>query len=199
MAEPAAVVRPVLTLPMPEAEALAQAYRAAGTILEYASGGSTVLAGERPQGTIFSVESDAAWLAGLQAWFDAHPPFSRVVLHHADIGPTRTWGFPKGRGSVDLWPGYAMTVWERDDFLPPDLVLVDGRFRLACMLTTLYAIDRPTVLLVDDYAERPAYHRIETLAGRPEMIGRMARFALTPMNDLPVDLDWIAESFADPS
>lgn len=192
------MTRPILTLPQAEAEALTEAYQAAGVILEYGSGGSTVLAGERPEGVIFSVESDAAWLADLRAWLVAHLPRSRVVLHHADIGPTRAWGFPKGRKAIDLWPAYAFSVWERPDFQAPDLVLVDGRFRLACMLTTLFSITRPTVLLVDDYADRPAYHRFETLAGRPRMIGRMAFFNLTPAPDLPQDIGWIAASYTDP-
>lgn len=193
------LTRPVLTMPEAEAAALAAAYAAADVILEYGSGGSTVLAGDRAQGAVFSVESDRDWLAGMQAWFDHHPPASRVILHHADIGPTRAWGFPKGKSKIDRFPAYPLSVWERADFLAPDLILVDGRFRLACMVTALYAIARPTVLLVDDYADRPAYHRFETLAGCPTMTGRLARFDLTPPPDLPPDADWIAASFIDPN
>lgn len=199
MADPALYEPPALTMPKAEAAALTEAYLSAGTILEYGSGGSTVLAAGRARGLIISVESDALWLDGLREWFRRHPPKSRVVLHHADIGPTRGWGFPRNRRRIDAWPGYALSVWDRPDFEAPDLVLVDGRFRLACMLTTLYAIERPTVMLVDDYAARPAYHRIETLTAPPQMIGRMARFDLSPMTDLPADQEWIPASFADPS
>lgn len=190
--------RPVLTMPPAEAGALAAAYRAADVVLEYGAGGSTLVAADRPQGVIFSVESDREWLKAMESWFSANPPASRVVLHHADIGPTRSWGFPQGRKRIETWPGYALSVWERDDFGHPDVVLVDGRFRLACMVTTLYSIERPTVLLVDDYAGRPAYHRFEDLAGRPQMTGRMAHFDLTPRSDLPEDLSWIAAAFTDP-
>jgi hypothetical protein len=191
--------RPVLTLPKAEAAALTEAYGTARVILEYGSGGSTVLAGDRAEGVIFSVESDAAWMADLEAWFDAHPPQSPVILHHADIGPTRAWGFPRGKAAMDRWPAYALSVWERPDFRAPDLVLVDGRFRLACMLTTLYTIQAPTVLLVDDYVDRPAYHQFETLACRPFLIGRMACFTLTPNPDLPAPAGWIADSYCDPA
>ncbi len=193
------LTRPELTLPEAEARVLTQAYQAADVILEYGSGGSTLIAAERAQGTIFAVESDARWLADLRAWLEAHPPASRVILHHADIGPTRAWGFPKGRKRLESFPLYALSVWERDDFLAPDLVLVDGRFRLACMLATAYAIERPTILLVDDYADRPAYHRFESIAGPPAMTGRLARFDLIPRTDLPEVSGWIAASFIDPS
>ena len=60
--------RPVLTLPPAEAEALRAAYAIADVILEYGSGGSTALAAEMPGKTVFSVESDAAWLAGMQGF-----------------------------------------------------------------------------------------------------------------------------------
>ena len=193
-----ALARPALTLPAAEAEALTEAYRTAGTILEYGTGGSTLIAAERPSGTIFAVESDPDWLAQMRAWFDAHPPRARVHLHHADIGATRAWGFPRGHGAVARWPDYALSVWRRPDFIAPDLVLVDGRFRLACMITTLASITRETVLLVDDYAGRPAYHPFETLAGRPTMIGRMAFFHLAPGLSVPHGADWVVAAYTDP-
>jgi hypothetical protein len=191
--------RPKLTMPPAESAALRDAYAGARVIVEYGSGGSTVLAGERPEGTVFSVESDALWLADMARWFAVHPPKSRVELHHADIGPTRAWGFPKGRKARDSWPDYALSVWDRPDFITPDLVLVDGRFRLACMLTTLYAITGPTILLVDDYIDRVPYHRFESLVGAPMLIGRMARFDITPQPLPERDLGWIADSYNDPT
>jgi hypothetical protein len=199
MADLAAPMRPTLTLPPAEAAALQEAYAQHRVILEYGSGGSTVVAGERAEGVIFSVESDANWLADMARWFDVAPPVSTVHLHHADVGPTRAWGFPTNRKFVAKWPDYALSVWDRPDFEAPDLVLVDGRFRLACMLTTQFGIERPTVLLVDDYVDRPGYHRFETLAGAPTLIGRMARFDLSPRPMPPEALEWIASSYTDPN
>ncbi|MDP4033725.1 MAG: hypothetical protein Q8P60_12900, partial [Pseudorhodobacter sp.] len=79
--------RPIVTLPEVEAAALAAALRKAEVVLEYGSGGSTVMAADMGK-TVFSVESDAEWLDGMRQWFDRHPPKAEVVLHHADIGPT---------------------------------------------------------------------------------------------------------------
>jgi hypothetical protein len=50
----------VLTLPADEARLLQDHYARAGVVLEYGSGGSTLLAARLGK-QVFSVESDAAW------------------------------------------------------------------------------------------------------------------------------------------
>ena len=189
---------PKLTLPELESAALREAYANAEVILEYGMGGSTVIAGKTPGHTVFSVESDPKWHSRMEHWFAGNPPAATVHLHHADIGPTGKWGHPADRKRLNLWSGYPISVWERDDFRYPDLVLVDGRFRLACMLTTLLRIQRATRVLVDDYVDRPPYHAIETLVGAPRMMGRMATFQFTPQV-LPVQhMRWIMAAYASP-
>lgn len=189
---------PELTLPEAEAEAVRAAYDRAACILEYGSGGSTVIASERPGKTVFSVESDAAWAAGLDGWFAANPPLSRPVIHHADIGPTREWGKPADDSAFRRWPGYALSVWDRPDFAHPDVVLIDGRFRPACFLTVAFRITRPVTVLFDDYADREAYHTVETLAQPVARIGRMACFELSPM-PFPADrMAWVIAQYLRP-
>ena len=90
----------------------------------------------------------------MQRWFDENPPSGQVVLHHADIGDTKAWGMPVNNRRVARWPGYPMSVWDRDDFQQPDTVLIDGRFRLACFLTVLLRTTRPVLVLWDDYSDR---------------------------------------------
>lgn len=192
------LIRPTLTMPAPVAAHVALCYGVADVILEYGSGGSTVLAAELPDKVIFTVESDAAWLADVQGWFDANPTPSRPLLHHADIGPTKAWGAPKSESSFRLWPGYPNSVWDRPDFQAPDVVLIDGRFRLACLLTTMLRITRPTVALVDDYLKRPTYHTVETLVAPTRMVGRMAQFDLQPQM-VPMDrLSWLIDAYLRP-
>ena len=187
--------RPVLTFPKAEAQAVTQAFAAAGCILEYGSGGSTLLAAGMPGKRVFTVESDANWLAGLRRWFAVNPPRAKLVLHHADIGPTKAWGYPVDEKQFRKWPGYPNSVWERPDFQHPDMVLIDGRFRLACLLTTMLRIKQPTVVLVDDYIDRGEYHEAELLQKPMAMIGRMARFELTPQ-PFPQDwMGWVAGSY----
>ena len=191
--------RPKLTLPPLEAAAVHNAYAKADVILEYGSGGSTVLAAELADKVIFSVESDAGWLTKMQAYFTAFPPASPVRLHHGDIGPTRAWGHPKDDAAFRKWPDYPLSVWGLPDFSQPDTVLIDGRFRAACFLTCLFRSTKPMVVLWDDYIDRAFYHRVEELVKPVEMIGRMARFETAPM-PLPLDrLDWVIETYLRPN
>lgn len=189
--------RPVLTLPPAEAEVVADAYGAADVILEYGSGGSTALAHELGK-TVFSVESDADWLAGMARWFAGKPGADRVRLHHADIGPTGDWGKPRDLRGYRRFPGYALSVWERADFQPPDVVLIDGRFRPSCLLATAFLTRRPVRVLFDDYIDRARYHAVEELFPRHALHGRMAEFHIEP-TAIPADrLNWIIGWFLQP-
>ena len=172
--------RPELTLPPVEAAMLLALYRQASVILEYGSGGSTLLASDLPGKRIYTVESDRVWIDKLHGWYAGYPPASMPLLWHADIGPTRKWGYPADEATFRLWPGYAQGIWDHPEFLPPDVVLVDGRFRLACLLTVALRTLKPLTVLVDDYIDRPSYHVAEALLGAPAMIGRMAAFNVPP-------------------
>ena len=68
------ISRPELTLPEAEAAHSRAAYKDAKAILEYGSGGSTVMAAEMPGKRVWSVESDADWAQMMRDWFAAHPP-----------------------------------------------------------------------------------------------------------------------------
>ena len=193
-----ALTAPKLTLPPEEAKALRSAYAEARVILEYGSGGSTLVAGENPNAVIFSVESDANWVAMMRSWFEANPPAGQVVLHHADIGETKAWGMPVNNRRVGRWPGYPNSVWDRADFQQPDTVLIDGRFRLACFLTVLLRSKAPVRVLWDDYSDRTGYHRAETLCQPVARHGRMAEFHLDPQTLSPDDLPWVVEAFVTP-
>jgi hypothetical protein len=186
---------PKLTLPPAEEAAVRDAYGQAKTILEYGSGGSTLIAAETAGATVFSVESDAAWAAMMKAWFVAHPPKAKVIIHHADIGPTKAWGMPINNAKARLWSGYPNGVWDRPDFVAPDIVLIDGRFRLACFLTVLFRCTKPVTVLWDDYIDRPGYHAAEKLLKPVRMIGRMAEYKVAPMAVPPQHFGWISGAF----
>ncbi len=172
--------RPQLTLPPAEAAWLREVYEDATVILEYGSGGSTVMAAEMKGKTVFSVESDQAWMNGLQAWLDDHDLAQNIHLHHGNVGPTKEWGMPINTNKWRAFPSYALSVWDRPDFQHPDVVLVDGRFRRGCALATLLRCQRPVTIYFDDYINRKHYHQIETFMTRGEVRGRMARFDVEP-------------------
>ena len=166
-----------LTLPDQEADLVRRSYAAAGMILEYGSGGSTVLAAELGK-PVISVESDRAWAERLQQKLSTVSPDARV--HFADIGRTGKWAKPLDNSAAQSFHAYPLSVWDRPDIGEPDLVLIDGRFRAACLVAVLLRARRPTTVLFDDYLERRYYHDVERLARKEETIGRMARFTVTP-------------------
>lgn len=188
MSDASVITRPELTLPEAEAALVADAYRRADVILEYGSGGSTVLASELPGKAVFSVESDRAWAEMMQGWFAANPPAhgTRVDVIHVDIGETGEWGTPVNNRAWRSFPEYPLGVWALPEFRQPDVVLVDGRFRPGCSMATAFCTKRPVTLLVDDYARRKGYHVIEEYLGAPRLTGRMAEFDVAPMT-VPAD------------
>lgn len=184
-----------LTFPARERDHVAAAYDKAQNILEYGSGGSTMLAALLGKAVV-SVESDRAWADRLTEAL--HPVSAKAQVHHVDIGPTTDWGRPSDASGAARYHRYALSVWDRPDLGEPDLVLIDGRFRAACLAAVMLRAKRPTVVLFDDYVERKYYHGVEKLARKEEVVGRMARFTVTP-GPIPAEmLTQVIGWFSDP-
>lgn len=186
------ISRPELTLPEDEAALVKACYADASVILEYGSGGSTVLASEMPGKTVFSVESDQHWAEMMRAYLAENPAASgtQVDVIWADIGPTKKWGHPASHDEWQRYARYPLEVWDLPEFRQPDVVLVDGRFRAGCALTAAFRSLKPVTVLMDDYANRKHYHKVERYLGTPQITGRMARFEVKPM---PVPADKLIE------
>ncbi|PVA08809.1 hypothetical protein DC366_17060 [Pelagivirga sediminicola] len=177
------IKRPELTLPEAEAARVAKVYGEADVILEYGSGGSTVMASQLSGKTVFSVESDQAWAKMMQDWFVQNPPATgtQVDVMWVNIGETGDWGKPVDTSGWRHYPQYPLAVWQSKGFRQPDVVLVDGRFRPGCAMATAFCTQKPVTLLVDDYKRRKGYHAIEEFLGTPRLTGRMAEFDVVPM------------------
>jgi hypothetical protein len=173
-----------LTFAPRERRFLVKYYEAATTILEYGSGGSTVLAAKLGK-TVFTVESDQDWAERMAHHVASISDQARV--HWADVGPTGPWGVPMKPREFRKFSGYALSVWDRPDFVQPDLVLIDGRFRASCLVAVLLRAEKPVTVLFDDYLKRGYYHGVERLARKEETVGRMARFTVTP-GAIPPDM-----------
>jgi hypothetical protein len=187
--------RPKLTMPEAEEQALRDHIAKARVILEYGSGGSTAIAAENQGKLVFSVESDAAWADNMRIYFTQNPPQARLHLHYANIGPTKAWGHPKDDTQFRKWPSYPLDVWKSPSFEQPELVLIDGRFRVACFLATLFCSKAPVTVLFDDYLDRVHYHSVEEFVPVAQYYGRMARFDVTPMAIPQQKLGWVFQQF----
>jgi len=148
--------------------------------LEYGSGAATLLA-NRFANTVVSVDTDAHLLAGVRRRLAEESRRAMTRLIHVNIGLTLERGMPvftkPTRRRVRRWEDYPTAPWRyfRSIAQQPDLILVDGRFRVACVLESLLSLSplSNTRILVDDYADRPYYQVVERFADF-EMIGRMA-------------------------
>ncbi len=150
------------------------------TYLEYGSGGSTLLA-HRFVKTLVSVESDRRFLTAVGRRLAAQESSATTRLFHARIGWTEEWGMPlftrPTEQRICRWARYPRAPWRyfRALGLQPELILVDGRFRVACVLESLLNLTSgsPCRILVDDYRGRPHYHVLEQFTDAT-LFGRMA-------------------------
>ena len=177
---PQEAFRPVMWFPEEVKAFVQERYRAAGAILEYGTGGSTVFAAAETGARILSIESDRDWAAKIEAYLQseglARPG---VEIRWLDIGPTGPWGKPTRPRDWGKFHNYPMQPWQ-DLAFDPDLVMIDGRFRLGCLVAAALHCRRPVTVLIDDYAGRPAYHRAETMFPLTRRVGHMAQFDLEP-------------------
>jgi len=182
---------------MPDAEAahLAEAYREARVILEFGSGGSTRMASQMPGKYILSVENDRDWARNLRKEIAAMRPVSPVTVYHVDLGPTAAWGRLIDDSRWRDHHRYPNAIWDEPFFRHPDVILIDGRFRVACLMAAMLRIERPVRVLFDDYVDRPSYRRVEALLKPTLLIGRMAEFRLVPGMARPADMGFIIGRF----
>ena len=168
--------------------------------LEYGSGGSSMLASRMGVPHIYSVESDAHFLAAVRIAVGAQSAEPRFVAHHVDIGPTKAWGYPEGRARIKRWPLYGSSVWERirAEHVTPDLVLIDGRFRVACFCLTLINAKPGATVLFDDYVGREHYREAERLVVPERLHGRMAEFRVPEGVDQVLAVRILLEHVLDP-
>lgn len=173
---------------MPEAELalMLKLYRKAQVILEYGSGASTCLAASLPGKFVMSVESDLTWARNLRAELAQEDHPSQAVVYHVDIGRTGPWGRPVNEARWRQYHHYPNAIWNERFFRHPNVILIDGRFRTACLVSAMMQITRPVTVLFDDYVPRPRYHLVERMICPCEIVGRMARFEIGP-GQLPAE------------
>jgi hypothetical protein len=137
-----------------------------GSYVEFGCGGSTLLAVQSPVQRIWSVESDPAWLKRIRLHPDiaAAEATGRLTLIHADIGPTKAYGYPATPwwrfyqpGHRDQWASYYELVWTQPGAAEADLFFIDGRFRVASGLAVAAHCRPEARVLVHDFNGRPDY------------------------------------------
>lgn len=125
--------------------------------LEFGSGGSTLFAMQHSDAVIHSVESSQEWAQYMLRYRVLNRALGkRLHFHHVDIGETRDWGFPVSNAAEHLFPRYSTEVFSQLDASKLDTVLIDGRFRVACTMSTILHLPpgRDATILIHDFWNR---------------------------------------------
>ncbi|MCP4545247.1 MAG: hypothetical protein GY835_02135 [bacterium] len=149
-----------MTMTKSEQEILHSHLESSQNYLEFGSGESTIYASKTTAiQSIDSVESSQRYIDdNLKPDADIALALSanRLRFHVIDIGETKAWGNPKDKAKMHLWPNYSLGVFtEHGNY---DLVLVDGRFRVACTLNSILNTPDNCTIVIHDFWNRPEYH-----------------------------------------
>ncbi len=149
--------------------------------LEFGSGGSTFLSILYSNAKIYSVESDINWLEYLRKWkIIRDNEDKRLFFNYVNIGKTGEWGIPIEKDKEYLYENYSKSIFTlKKDF---DLVFIDGRFRVACVLQTLLNCPATTKILIHDFNDRPFYHNILDFLEIIDTADSMALFKIKNLN-----------------
>jgi hypothetical protein len=137
---------------------------------------------------IVAIDTSSTWLKYVEHLV---PNDSKVTLHHTNFGKVGEWGRPLNYTHIDQLHDYTSAVFK---YCNPDLILIDGRFRVFCFLFTLQEATIGTRIIFDDYTNRPHYHIIETVVRPIETCGRQALFMKTQDFDVTL-IETLMSSF----
>ena len=137
---------------------------------EYGVGDSTTWVLENTSSRIISVDTDKKWINKV----DISKNKKRIDINWIDLGEIENWGRPKTYEYRRHFIDYISNVWTFD--LKADVILIDGRFRVACFLYSLINAKVGSFIIFDDYINRPHYHVIEEILEVYENCGRQVVF-----------------------
>ena len=123
---------------------------------EYGSGISTIYAVNYLNKQSISVDTDNEWVKKINnSVFNK----SKLNIEHVNLGKISSFGRPENYEYRNEIKDYLNYIWNQDR--KPNFVLIDGRFRVACFLSTLIYAEKETIICFDDYILRPHYHIVE--------------------------------------
>ena len=140
--------------------------------LEFGCGTSTEYVASNHNCEIRSVETDVEWAGRIQASVG-----DKADIIHLDLGPVGRWGRPVGYSRRSEFERYCEIGFQNN--YSPEVVLLDGRFRVAVFMTALLRTAPGTALIFDDYPVRPYYHVVEEVISPSEVTDYQAKF-VTP-------------------
>jgi hypothetical protein len=138
---------------------------------EYGVGKSTKWVAKHTTATIVAVDTSRDWVDSVTR---ALKDSGRHEVVWIDVGPLGSWGRPLSYERSDRFIDYVESIWTRSTV--PEVVLIDGRWRVACFLTSLLRAPAGTPIFFDDYVGRSQYHIVERFVRPTATCGRQVRF-----------------------
>jgi hypothetical protein len=128
---------------------------------EYGSGGSTYQAYLRQNiKKIYTVESDKTWIEQLKNLIKDD---SKITYIFNEMGThPNTWGYPSKTCNKSNLISYSECIFNlnTEEIKNIDLIMIDGRFRVACCLKFFDVINDNCYIIFDDFLIRKKYHII---------------------------------------
>ena len=157
--------------------------------LEFGSGGSTFEVSKKSNiEKIISIESDSEWHKFLK---NKIPKTDKINFIYCDMKTKpKTWGNPGEDSTLEDWKNYSNQAKLAKDI---DLILIDGRFRVACCLKCFKYIDENTIILFDDFLVRKPYHIVLDYFKIIEYTSDKNMVVLKKKNVLPPTMDIISK------
>ena len=160
------------------------------TYFEYGCGKSTEYVYNKSNCSIFSVDTSKVW-AQKTLNLCKKSNHKRLNVKWIDVGDIGNWGYPISFTKKQNFVEYANWFWSFG--LKPELVLIDGRFRILCFLTSIMFAPIGTKIIFDDYINRPFYHIAEDFLKIQDTCGRQALFEVDSSSKKLVDESVISE------
>ena len=147
---------------------------------EYGCGKSTKWVLKNTSVDVLAVDTSSEWVGAVKNENESNN--YRLNIHHSNLGEVGGWGRPLSYEMIDSFFDYTDFLWKQKK--TPKLVLVDGRFRVCCFLTSLKFAEEGTKILFDDYTHRPHYHFVEKYVSRFKECGRQCMFVVPSKADI---------------
>ena len=144
---------------------------------EYGVGSSTRWVLENTNSDIIAIDTDKEWID----FVNIEVENLRTKLIWVDLGDLTKWGRPNSYKYRNSFMDYIGGIW--DFKKQADVILIDGRFRVACFLYSLMNSKTDSVIIFDDYFDRPWYHIIEEVISPRDKCGRQAVFKVSTVYD----------------
>jgi hypothetical protein len=150
---------------------------------EYGCGKSTVWVLRNTSAQVLSVDTSAYWIN--EVCKDNVENQARLMIRRIDLGDVGDYGYPIDYSKCDFFNLYTDFLWNQDE--KPSVVLIDGRFRVCCFLTSLKFADEGTHIIFDDYMNRPGYHIVEKYVDKVEHCGRQCLFIVPSPQEIDLN------------